>query len=199
MTETRCFIGFELAEESRVYLRDLLEPVQGLLAAEFPLRMRLVLPENWHATLLFFPGLSAGERGDVWAEIERGVVAGTWRGVQFDWRGLALWPSAKRPNLLCLVASVYPGAGRWPLFQKLDVPPFERADLRHVARFQPHITMMRAASKRRVDARAAWHAIESDIPLVDPRRVRFDRVAFFLSTLSREQPVYVRERSLSLD
>ncbi|MBI3991998.1 MAG: hypothetical protein HY342_01885 [Candidatus Lambdaproteobacteria bacterium] len=199
MTRTRCFVAFELAEESRAYVQERLAPLQTLLARELPLRLRPVPAANWHATLLFFPGLEDDERAALWEAVAADVAAGAWRGIGFDWQGFALWPTPRRPGMLCLVGADYPAARDWPLYGRLEQQPFAQADLRHVGRFVPHITLMRAAERRAVDAREAWTALAPRVPPLDPRAVRVERISLFLSVVSRERPIYPRVHSLPLD
>ena len=40
---------------------------------------------------------------------------------------------------------------------------------------------------------------EAQLPPFDPGTIDFDRVSFFLSTLSSSQPVYPRERTVPLE
>lgn len=200
---TRCFLGFELSEDSRAYLRESLPPLQRELSEASGWPVRLVPPENWHATLLFFKDLERAERGAVWAEVERSVASGVWRGLAFQWSGLAVWPSPRRPGLICLEAPEYPPAAEWPISGMLGQAPFSRGDGRHLLSYRPHITVMRfrraAGSQgakppkpREIAARMA------DFPTIDPARVRLEAVSFFLSAVSRQSPIYPRERTLPL-
>ena len=198
MSRTRCFVAFELTEESRAYVQARLAQVEGLLTSELPLRLRPVPAVNWHATVLFFPGLEDHERAALWASVAADVAAGVWHGIGFNWRGFELWPTPQRPNLLCLVGADYPAARDWPLYGRLEQVPFAKADLRHMERYL-HVTLMRAAERRRVDARAAWQALAPRLPAFDPRAVRVDRISLFLSVVSREHPVYPRAYTLPLD
>jgi len=197
---TRCFLGFELEEESRAYLRERLVPLHRALADAHGWPLRLVPPENWHATLLFFDDLDAAARATVWQAVADGAQAGTWRALEFAWRGVALWPSPRRPSLLCVEAEPYTDAARWPLTALLEQPPFSLGDGQHLRDYVPHITVMRLRKGRgasRVRPRD-WDAVQPLLPPIDPQRVRFDRVSFFLSTLSPERPLYPREHTLPL-
>lgn len=196
----RCFLGFELTDASRAYLRERLEPLQRRLAGEAYWPVRGVPADNWHATLLFFPELSAEERAEVWAAVERDAAAGSWRGLGFAWQGLALWPSPRRPGLVCLEAAPYPEAARWPLAGRLDQPPFAKGDTRHLSSYVPHITVMRFRRGRggKLPRPRDWAAVQDWLPEFDPEQVRFDRLSFFMSTVSPEQPIYPRERTLAL-
>jgi len=194
---TRCFLAFELTEASRDYLRERVEPFhQELRASGWP--VRLVPPENWHLTLLFFNDLSAEEREAVWAPAARLAEAGTWRDLRFDWNGLAVWPTPRRPSLVCVEAAPYAPAQDWPVLHWLDEEPFAKADTRHMLPYVPHITVMRFDRKRRRPVAREWEAMSSELPGFDPAAIRVDRLAFFLSTVSPRQPVYPRERSTPL-
>ena len=197
---TRCFLGFELSEDSRAYLRGVLRPLQRMLSEAAGWPVRLVPPENWHATLLFFKALDQAERGTVWAEVERCVAAGVWRGLGFQWSGLAVWPSPRRPGLICLEAPDHAPAAQWPLTGVLSQLPFSKGDGHHLQSYRPHVTVMRfqrgrgteTPRPREITARMA------EFPTIDPTRVRLEAVSFFLSMVSREKPIYPRERTLPL-
>ena len=197
---TRCFLGFELSEDSRAILRDVLPPLQRMLSETAGWAVRLVPPENWHATLLFFKGLDETERDTVWAEVERCVASGAWRGLGFAWSGLAVWPSPRRAGLICLEAPEYPLATQWPLTGMLSQHPFSKGEGHHLRSFRPHITVMRfrrgggvkPPRPREIAARMA------EFPVIDPARVRLEAVSFFLATVSRQNPIYPRERTLPL-
>jgi 2'-5' RNA ligase len=193
---TRCFVGLELDDGSRAYLDSVVRPVHRALQSRGRWPMRLVRPENWHLTLLFFPDLDEDGRAAVWETIERGASAGAWRDAAFDWRGLALWPSERRPSLIALEAAPYAPAERWPFVPLLGREPFSRADTRHVTPFRPHITVIRFDPRWRKALPEAWAHALRDAPAFDPARIRFDRVSFLLSTLGPEQPVYPRERTV---
>ena len=100
--QLRCFLGFELTGDSRAYLSGLLAPLHEKLKGKLGWQVRLLPARNWHATLLFFQSLTAGERARVWRAVEADALAGTWADLRFAWSGLALWPSPRRPNLICL-------------------------------------------------------------------------------------------------
>ncbi|MEE8434596.1 MAG: 2'-5' RNA ligase family protein [bacterium] len=197
---TRCFLGFELSEDSRAYLRDVLPPLQRMLSEAAGWPVRLVPPENWHATLLFFKELDEAERETVWAEVELGVASGVWRGLGFQWSGLAVWPSPRRPGLICLEAPDYAPATEWPLTGLLSQHPFSKGDGHHLQSYRPHITVMRfrrgrgvrAPRPREIEARMA------EFPTIDPARVRLEAVSFFLSMVSRQNPIYPRECTVPL-
>ncbi|MBI4082053.1 MAG: hypothetical protein HY423_05525 [Candidatus Lambdaproteobacteria bacterium] len=195
---TRCFLALELEEASRAYLRERVAPFHRLLAGRHRWRVRLVPPANWHLTLLFFPGLDDGERQAVWEPVAAATRAGAWGALDFVWRGLTLWPSPRRPALVCLEAAPFPGSTAWPIAPLLGDPPFSKADLRHVAPYRPHITLMRLERGRQPNLAEAWDALGAERPTIEPERIRFDRVAILLSTVSRAEPIYPRERSLAL-
>ena len=199
---TRCFLGFELTDEGRAHLEERVPPFHARLAKAEGWDVRLVLPENWHATLLFFQDLSGGERELVWAAVEEAVGGGAWIAMGFPWQGLALWPNPRRPNLICLEAPAHPPARDWPIQKLLGNAPFDKGEVHHLQSYRPHITLMRFRRGRegrspRAIARE-WAALGAEIPSIDPECIRFDRISFFLSTLSRQQPVYPRERTLAL-
>ncbi len=195
---TRCFVAFELSEDSRAYLAEQVTPLHRRLREELGWPVRLIRAENWHATVLFFDDLDAAQRDAVWAPVEAGVAAGAWGAPAFDWRGLALWPSPRRPALLCLEAAEYPAAAGWPVAPLLADEPFVRADLRHYHRFTPHITLMRFQHRRHGPLGRQWADVAASLPALSPARIRFDRISFILSTLSPAQPIYPRERLLPL-
>ncbi len=201
---TRCFLGFELTEDSRADLRACMEPLHRYLSREAEWPVRLVPPDNWHATLLFFPGLDADERAVVWQAVEDCVKRGVWRDLGFAWSGLALWPSLRRPGLLCLEAPPCTAAEDWPLTARLADPPFSKGMVHHLQRYVPHITLLRmrqgrgARRMRPADWARGWADAQPHLPVLDPARVRVDRVSLFLSTVTPAQPIYPRERTLSL-
>ena len=197
---TRCFLGFELTETSRGYLCERLLPLRRTLAEDHGWPVRLVPPDNWHATLLFFPRLEEAERDAVWAAVAEGVAAGAWGALEFAWRGLALWPSPRRPGLLCVEAERYEGAARWPLAALAQQEPFRQGDTAHLLSYVPHITVMRLRAGRgaRLPRPRDWEAVQPLLPAIEAAALRFDRVSFFLSTVTAERPVYPRERTLTL-
>jgi 2'-5' RNA ligase len=197
---TRCFVGFELSEDSRDWLRERLLPLHRALADERGWPLRLVPPENWHATLLFFPELDEAERAAVWGAVEGSVADGAWRGLAFDWQRVAIWPGPRRPSLLCVEAAPYAGAAAWPLAARLEEPPFAKGETEHLRRYVPHITVMRFRKGRdkRLPRPRDWQAAQALLPAIDAAALRFDRVSFFLSTVSPQQPIYPRERTLPL-
>jgi 2'-5' RNA ligase len=198
---SRCFLGFELTDASRAYLRERLLPLQRTLAEEHGWPLRLVPPENWHATLLFFPRLAPPDRAPVWQAVEAAVAAGAWRRLDFAWRGLRLWPSPRRPALLCVEGERYEAAAQWPLTARLAEPPFSLADTQHLRSYIPHLTVMRFRKGHgvRLPKPRDWEAVQPLLPAIDGAALRFDRVSFFLSTVSPEQPIYPRERTLPLE
>jgi 2'-5' RNA ligase len=197
---TRCFLGFELTQESRAYLRERLLPLHTALSGEHGWPLRLVPPDNWHATLLFFDALEAPERERVWAEVQRCVSQGEWRALEFAWRGVALWPAPRRPALLCVEAARYEPATAWPLARLAEQEPFSKGDTRHLLDYIPHITVMRFRKARgtRLPRPRDWEAVQGLLPPIEAGAVHFDRISFFLSTVSPERPIYPRERTLPL-
>ena len=197
---TRCFLGFELSEDSRAYLRGVLQPLHLMLSGAAGWPVRLVPPDNWHATLLFFKELDPAERGTVWAEVERCVASGVWRGLAFQWSGLGVWPSLRRPGLICLEAPEYSPATEWPISRLLSRHPFSKGDGHHLLSYRPHITVMRFRRGRGTESprQSEMEARLAEFPPIDPARVRLEAVSFFLSTVSRENPIYPRERTVPL-
>lgn len=194
----RCFLGFELTGDSRAYLAGLLAPLHEKLKGKYGWPVRLLPDRNWHATLLFFQRLTAGERARVWRQVEADALAGVWADLQFAWSGLALWPSPRRPNLICLEAPEYAPALQWPLVDRLTDTPFSKGETDHLLRYRPHITVMRFRRGGRKPNAGQWIEIQQEIPPIDPRRVRFDHVSLFLSTLSSGNPIYPREYTAPL-
>lgn len=195
----RCFLGFELTADARAYLAGVLEPLHRTLAERHGWPVRLVHPDNWHATLLFFPGLSAEERTEVWRTVEPLARNGRWRALDFAWRGLALWPSPKRPNLVCVEAPPYGPARDWLSAEMLGREPLAKGDVDKLATYRPHITVMRFRRERRRQPYAhEWQALQPELPALDPARITFDRLSFLLSTTTPEAPVYQREHTVPL-
>lgn len=193
----RCFLGFELTGESRNILQQAVDSVAALLRDALPRPPRLVPARNWHATLLFFPSLEAEERKQVWAEVQRGVEGGAWQDVNFDWTRFAVWPSPRRPGLVCLEGNPYSAARHWPLLNRIGDAPFNKADLRHVGSFVPHITLMRFRGRQDSVSRQ-WAQLEPQLPKIAAESIRISAISFFLSTVSASQPVYPREYTLPL-
>lgn len=191
---TRCFVALELDEPSRADLASVVTPVHRALQARGRWPMRLVRPENWHLTLLFFPALDEAERDVVWDVVARGAAAGAWRDPDFAWNGLALWPNARRPSLIALEAEPHAPAKVWPFATLLDREPFSKGETQFFSPFRPHITLMRFDPRWRRILPEVWEEVMHDAPPFDPARIRFDRASFILSTLTKEQPVYERER-----
>ncbi len=197
---TRCFVAFEFEAGSLAYLREWVEPVHRMLAEEEGWPVRLVRPENWHVTLLFFDGLEAGQRAEVWEEVAAAARSGAWAELAFDWRGLAIWPNPRRPSLICLeaarlsepVAETGAGTAEWPL--PIDREPFSLGKTGNTLAFRPHATLMRFRGRRQRSGLAReWRALRERLPAIEPGRIRFDRVSFLLSTLTQEAPIYPRE------
>jgi 2'-5' RNA ligase len=194
----RCFVGFELTDASRAYLRERVEALHAELGRRLEHPPRVVPPDNWHATLLFFPRLGRAERDVVWEAVTRGVSEGAWRDLRFAWQRLAVWPNPRRPGLICAEAEPYLAAAQWPLLDSLHQAPFNQADTRHAGRYVPHITVMRFRRGRHARLAPDWEALPEALRALDATRIRFDRVAFFLSTVSAQAPIYPRERTLPL-
>ena len=197
---TRCFVGFEISDSSRSYLRSLLSPLHARMKDELGWPVRLVPPDNWHATLLFFSDLDEAERAKVWEVVESSVADGIWRGLQFGWREWSLWPSPRRPGLLCLEAPHHEPARNWPLTGLLDMEPFSKGEGHHLRDYRPHVTVMRFKRGRGVrppDPRQ-WERLAADLPPIDAHAVKLVAVSLFLSTVGPQNPIYPRERTLTL-
>ena len=200
---TRCFVGFELTEESRGYLHERVAALHTVLQDHGRWPLRMVRPENWHATLLFFNDLTGDERAEVWEAVEAGARNGAWRNLAFAWSGLTLWPNPRRPSLICLEAEPYAAAADWPVAPLLEREPFSKADVRHFSPYRPHVTAIRFDPRWRRRLKEVWDdavvQAGAKLPPFDPGAIGFDRVSFFLSTLSAAQPVYPRERTVPLE
>ena len=197
---TRCFLGFELSDSARGYLCSVISPLHARMKDELGWPVRLVPPDNWHATLLFFGDLDQAERAKVWEVVKSSVAGGTWRGLRPDWRNLSLWPSPRRPGLVCLEAPVYEPARDWPLTGMLDAEPFCKGEGQHLRDYRPHVTVMRFRRGRgaRPPYPRQWERLAGDLPPIDPQAVTLQAVSFFLSTVSPQHPIYPRERTLLL-
>jgi len=194
----KCFIGFELVDTCLERMRLRIEPFGIKLQKELGWQIRMVHPGNWHMTCLFFQDLDEAERALVWSEVGRNISAGAWSTLGFPWNGLALWPDARKPNLICLEAPVYEHAAGWPLADMMQVPPFTKADAAHFAQYRPHITLMRFRGVATRPYAKDWERIKIDIPQIPPSAIRFDRVSLFLSDLSPKKPIYTREYTARL-
>ncbi len=122
---------------------------------------------------------------------ETAAQSGVWGELAFGWEGLSVWPSPRRPSLICLEAGLFPGTSAWPL--PLDREPFSLAKIENYLTFRPHATVMRFHRRWRKSVGQDWGALRERLPTFEPERIRFDRVSFLLSTLTPEQPVYPRE------
>ena len=194
---TRCFLAFEFAPESLAYLRERIEPLHRLLSEDQGWPLRLVIAENWHVTLLYFDGLDQPERRQVWKQVARGVAGGQWRAPEFCWQCLSLWPTPRRPSLVCLEAEPAPAASAWPL--PVDTAPCANGNVAHYLAYRPHATVMRFKGRGGRKPRGReWKALRDELPSFDSAPIRCDRISMLLSTLSRDQPVYPREFTLAL-
>jgi 2'-5' RNA ligase len=198
----RCFLGFELAEDSRAYLRPLLSAThRALVAKGWP--VRLVQPDKWHATLLFFNDLGADERAAIWPEVQIAAVRGAWKDPGFHWRGLALWPRPERPSLVALESESYPALTRWGLESWLTHPVCLKGELRYLKSYRPHFTVMRLqenpTNKPALGERAEeWEQVQKQLEPIDLQRVRIDRISFFLSDFSQPYHRYIREGTVEI-
>lgn len=198
---TRCFLAFEFAPETLAYLTDQIDAAHRLLSEDHGWPLRLIRPENWHVTLLFFEGLEQQERKALWEQVahgvEEGLKDGLWRAPDFAWQGLALWPSPRRPSLLCLEAGIFPAGAAFPLGTESE--PCAKGNVEHYLTYRPHATVMRFRGRggRRSLGRE-WRELRESLPALDGGKIRCDRVSMFLSTLSGDQPLYPREFTLPL-
>lgn len=194
----RCFIGFELVDTCLERLRQRVEPFSRLLEKDLGWQVRMVPPQNWHMTGLFFQDLTEPERLQVWEEVRRNVGSGAWSALEFPWRGMALWPTPRKPNLVALEAPATDAAQRWPLATRLAEPPFNKGDTAHLTEFRPHITLIRFRGATVRPYGKEWARLSDQIPQVPPSAIRFDRVSLFLSDVSPQKPVYTREYTARL-
>ena len=193
----RCFVAFEFTPESLIYLQDRITRAHRLLSEDHGWPLRLIRADNWHVTLLFFDGLEEAERRQVWKEVESGVSSGAWRAPEFSWQGLSPWPSPRRPSLVCLEAEPAEASVAWPL--QVASEPCCKGNVGHYLAYRPHATVMRFRGRDgRKPLGKRWPQIQGELPTLDSERIRCDRISMFLSTLSREQPVYPREFTLPL-
>jgi 2'-5' RNA ligase len=160
--------------------------------------MRLVWPENWHLTVLFFPDLNEEERAEAWTFLEPMAGKGGWGDLAFNWQGLSLWPAPRRPSLIALEAEPYLPAQTWPIAPLLTREPFSKGETRHFSPFRPHITVMRFDPRWRKTIAEDWAQVTRNLGPLDPARLRFMELSFVLSVLTPEEPVYVRERRVGL-
>ena len=189
----RCFVGFELVDTCAERMRQRVEPFCAQLNKEFGWQVRMVHPKNWHMTALFFQDLNDAERAEVWTEVQRNIASGAWRDLVFPWTGLALWPTPRRPNLICLEAPVYLEAAQWPLSERIGSPPLSKADTAHFAEYRPHITLIRFRGPTSRPYGKEWQAMQREIPLIPPTAIRFDRVSLILGDVTPQKPIYTRE------
>src|SRR5579863_110320 len=177
----RCFVGFELVDTCLERLRQRIEPFCTFLNEELDWKVRMVLPKNWHMPGLLFQDLNEDERFEVWQEVKRNVGVGVWNDMLFPWTGLALWPTPRRPSMICLDAPAYPEANLWPLASKLTTLPFAKADTTHFAEYRPQITLVRFSGpvSRPYAREWATPTVRKVLPLVPPSAIRFDRVSMF--------------------
>jgi 2'-5' RNA ligase len=194
----RCFIGFELVDTCLERMRQRVEPFCMQLNKELGWRLRLVHPDNWHMTCLFFADLDGAERELVWQEVLRNVTSGVWSDLMVPWRAIELWPEARRPTMIALAAPPFAGAAQWPISARLGDAPLNKGEVAHLQTYRPHITMMRFRGPTRIPYEKEWSRITKHIPIIPPTAVRFDRVSLFLSDVSPTKPVYTREYTANL-
>ncbi|HEX7927504.1 MAG TPA: hypothetical protein VF678_07935 [bacterium] len=194
----RCFIGLELDEDCRERLRIHIEPFANKLQKELGWPIRMVPPPNWHQTVLFFQDLADAERAAVWQETLRNVEAGAWSDLFFPWQGLTLWPSPRKPSLICLAAEPVQDQERWPLFSRLGEEPFSKGDVEHLKAYRPHITLMRFRGGASRPYWREWQAQGNRIPQIPPTAIRYSRVSLILSDVSPTKPIYPREYTAKL-
>jgi 2'-5' RNA ligase len=196
---TQCFLGFELAEDTRAYLESRLIDVHRILLAKgWP--ARLVKPDKWHITLLYFSDLPPAERAVLWSQVEAAAAQGAWADAGFHWRGLALWPSSKVVVLESEKISALP---RWGLESWLDNPICVKGELGPLKSYRPHVTVMRL--QENTSGKLAprewateWKDALQQVEPIDLQRVRVDRITFFLSDYSGRYHRYIRESTLKI-
>jgi 2'-5' RNA ligase len=194
----RCFIGFELDEDCRERLRVHIEPFWDRLQRDLGWPIRMVPPGNWHQTCLFFQDLNDAERAAVWQEVLRNVEAGVWADLLFPWEGLVLWPTPRKPSLVCLAAPPSQDIAHWPLLQRLNEEPFSKGDVEHLRVYRPHITLMRFRGGAVRPYWREWQAQAKHIPQIPPTAIRYSRVSLILSDVSPAKPIYPREYTTKL-
>ena len=193
---TRCFLGFEFTPSTLDYLRERILPFHYRLVDELNWPLRLVRPENWHVTILFFEGLDTPERNKVRERMEALVSGNPLEGTAFGWKGFSLWPSPRKPSLICLEATQTTASLKWGL--PISEPPFSKGHIHHFLEYRPHATLMRFKGKGRAMGKD-WEALKKEMPVIQPEQIRVDRISLFLSTLTREKPVYPREFTLPIN
>jgi len=194
----RCFLALELVDTCRERLRLRMLPFARTLQNEMRWPVRLVPPENWHATLLFFRDLTDAERAEVWQEVLRNVEAGVWDDLRLPWQGLVLWPNHRRPSLICLAAPPEPQAASWPITRRVGEPPFSKGEVAHLLAYRPHISLLRFQGAASRPYSKEWKALGDDLPQIPAVAIRFNRVSLFLSDVSAERPIYPREYTAPL-
>ncbi|MDH4247709.1 MAG: hypothetical protein OEW39_07825 [Deltaproteobacteria bacterium] len=194
----RCFLAFELTERSRQALQGWFEPFLQGLKAENSRVLHPVPAANWHTTLLFFSDLSEESMGRAWEQMRTWSGEKAWGALEFNWKGLALWPSERRPGLICLEAQVYSAHPPWPILNHLKQPPFNAGQGDHLRTYRPHITLARIrgrGSRSLVQdlKKALAHHAATPLPAI-----QLDRLSFFLSAKAPGNPIYPRAYTLEL-
>ena len=197
-TMSRCFLGFELTDESRLELEHWFLPMFKEMHEELEWQIKMVLPLNWHATLLFFPELKPEDRELAWRQVVNWTEAKVWKVREFQWKGLAIWPSAVRPGLICLAGEPFKLSQQWPLASALSEFPFQAGRGEHVWSYRPHITLARFPRGRQRVNETSWLRFLSRHNPLPESQIQLDRLSFFLSKLSIQNPVYPRERTIHL-
>jgi 2'-5' RNA ligase len=195
----RCFIAFELDEDCRERLRVHVEPFANRLVREMGWPVRMVPPANWHQPCLVFKDLADTERATVWEEVQRNVEAGVWSDLMFAWdEPLRLWPTPRKPSLICLAAQPTPEPAGWPLIQRLEQAPFNKGELDALRVYRPQITLIHFRGGAVRPYWREWQAMGDRVPRVPASSIRFNRVSLILSDVSPTKPIYTREYTARL-
>ena len=194
----RCFLGFELSEKCRVDLESWLRPIFKRMQEELNWQVKKVLPMNWHATLLFFPKLKPEAREIAWNQVVSWTEKKVWNVEDFQWRGLEIWPSAANPKLICLGGDIFKSSQLWPLASSLKAFPFQAGHGEPVLSYRPHITLSRFPRGRKRIEEIAWRQFISLHTPLPKNLIQLDRISFFISKRTVQNPVYMRERTICL-
>ena len=196
------FLGFQPSEESLEYLTPLVtENHQLLTEAGWPLR--LVPPDKWHVTILWFKLLFRSERATLWSHAQSVLRRGAWSDPDFKWRGLSVWHNWKEPELVALAARKFPAVEVWGLEPWLTDPICKQGRIERLESYKPHITMMRFRKEQmgRPGVRNwkdEWRKLQPQLKPIDPERIRFDRLHLYLSDFSQRPHRYVHEHTANL-
>jgi 2'-5' RNA ligase len=131
----RLFIASPLGSPLREHLLALCGR-RETVAARIPCRCRWVPPEQWHLTWLFLGDVDVSRVPEIQARLAAALSG--FRAVQATLEDLALWPNARRANVLVFRMKQTPGLSE--LYERIRaaLPEF-KAD----KPFTPHITLAR--------------------------------------------------------